>query len=394
MPETVILSRAVDQFRIRPLLEAFHEATGIPLGLMGLDGDFLVSLGRSKACARFHLAPSAGAALCRETHLTMAIRGSAGTYVEYHCALGIVDVAFPVVVDGERIGTVVVGPFLRGPLNGRKVAEQAARYGYDADEYRAALAAVKIYADQEIPRVLAFLMRLAGLVTDLIADHTARVRAERELIEANEELERKVEQRTRDLNEALRTLAEEAAHDHLTGLVNRRYLAESLEREIARSRRSGAPLSLVLIDMDGLKELNDRFGHGTGDRAIVAVAAAMSERVRTGDILGRWGGDEFCAVLADTPLEGAMTVAERLRAGVAADLPGTVSVGAAEWHGESVEQLVHRADDALYRAKRDGRNRCRAHLPLSDPAAAVPAARRAAPAQDPLAPAEAGKSGA
>lgn len=91
----------------------------------------------------------------------------------------------------------------------------------------------------------------------------------------------------------------------------------------------------------------------------------MSERLRRGDILGRWGGDEFCAMLADTPLEGAIAVAERLRAGVAADVRATVSIGVAEWAGEPAETLLHRADDALYRAKRDGRNACRAHLRAS-----------------------------
>ena len=150
-------------------------------------------------------------------------------------------------------------------------------------------------------------------------------------------------------------LAELARTDPLTLLANRRRWDEELAREIARSRRSHVPLAVALLDMDELKAFNDQFGHLAGDALLQDCARAWNREVRTEDLLARYGGDEFGLILPNCALDAATTVVERLRRAT----PGaTCSVGIAEWQpGESKEDLLVRADAALYTAKRNGRGR-------------------------------------
>lgn len=157
-----------------------------------------------------------------------------------------------------------------------------------------------------------------------------------------------------------------ANSDGLTGLQNRRRTTERLEAEIARARRYGTKLSLLLCDVDHFKQVNDQFGHNVGDEVLVRVAATLSETLRQVDLVGRWGGEEFLVLLPDTDGEGARVVAERLRKAVESlpPFPGgpskvTSSIGIASYNGEDNSAVfVDRADQALYRAKKAGRNRC------------------------------------
>jgi diguanylate cyclase (GGDEF)-like protein/PAS domain S-box-containing protein len=172
------------------------------------------------------------------------------------------------------------------------------------------------------------------------------------------------------LEEQLRALA---TQDSLTGAANRRHFVELALRERERSRRSGAALSLCILDADNFKSINDHFGHVAGDHVLAAIARAASGALRAADVLGRIGGEEFAVLLPDTELAGALVVAERVRASVAASevqsgeptdggarppIKATVSVGVAQLRGdESFEELLKRADRALYAAKALGRNR-------------------------------------
>lgn len=157
-------------------------------------------------------------------------------------------------------------------------------------------------------------------------------------------------------------LEHDANTDPLTLLKNRRFVGAQLEHEAARSTRSGVTFSLIMLDLDHFKEINDRFGHDAGDATLRGVAALLSLHARSADILGRWGGEEFVLVLPELPLHDAAEVAERLREIVARHPFGgvgsaTASFGVAEYvPGESVLNLVTRADGALYRAKASGRN--------------------------------------
>jgi diguanylate cyclase (GGDEF)-like protein len=162
--------------------------------------------------------------------------------------------------------------------------------------------------------------------------------------------------------EFFRQLSHLALSDSLTGLANRRGGELAIQREIARARREGTPLSFVLIDVDDFKRWNDDYGHDAGDDVLCQVAGIVGRAVRGSDLAVRWGGEEFLLVLPKVAAEGARVVAERVRA--EAELssvhlrPLTVSAGVAELEpGENVGAVLARADAKLSRAKSHGRNR-------------------------------------
>jgi diguanylate cyclase (GGDEF)-like protein len=154
--------------------------------------------------------------------------------------------------------------------------------------------------------------------------------------------------------------------DGLTGVNNKRYLMDALEREIPRARRHERPLSLMMFDIDHFKEVNDTFGHLAGDFVLKELAQLVKGRLRPDDVLGRYGGEEFAVVLPETPLSGGVKIAEELRQLVAQHhfefeqerIEVTISVGVAQLQeGWDVLQFVKQADEKLYTAKRGGRNR-------------------------------------
>ena len=161
-----------------------------------------------------------------------------------------------------------------------------------------------------------------------------------------------------------------ADEDALTGLAHKIVFAEALAREVARSRRHGHPLSIALLDLDGFKSVNDGFGHLAGDEVLRELAAAVRPLVRTEQLLARFGGDEMALLLPDVTMEGAAAFAEKIRRlveGRAFCFEGrtirlTVSIGIAalEPRDARPEDLVSRADERLYEAKRGGGNRVRA----------------------------------
>jgi two-component system cell cycle response regulator len=156
-------------------------------------------------------------------------------------------------------------------------------------------------------------------------------------------------------------LEEQLFEDPLTRVHNRRYVFSQVTALVSGARRHDRPLAVAMIDLDGFKAVNDRHGHETGDRVLVAAAEALQRALRAEDVLGRLGGEEFLAVLPDTAAAPAARAAERLRAAVA-DAGGPVRVTASVgWAvllpGELPDDLVRRADDALYAAKQEGRDR-------------------------------------
>jgi two-component system cell cycle response regulator len=161
-------------------------------------------------------------------------------------------------------------------------------------------------------------------------------------------------------------LAQQSTTDTLTGLKNRREFDRALLEETARVVRSQTPLGLLLVDVDHFKPYNDNFGHVAGDAALAQVGRILLKNARTNDLPVRYGGEEFAVLLPDTDKDGAMAVAQRIRAAIeGADWPlrvVTVSIGVAiSSHADDNPSLVKRADQALYEAKRQGRN-CVIHL--------------------------------
>jgi len=164
------------------------------------------------------------------------------------------------------------------------------------------------------------------------------------------------------------TLKTQALRDPLTGLFNRRYLEESLDRELSRAERKQSQLSVLMLDIDHFKHLNDTYGHQTGDDMLRQLGRVLTREIRAGDLACRYGGEEFTLILPDASAENALRRAEHIRQAVA-DLPMdperrtygpmTVSLGVAGFpeHGTNAQELLAAADAALYRAKRGGRNR-------------------------------------
>ena len=166
-----------------------------------------------------------------------------------------------------------------------------------------------------------------------------------------------------EANERVQQARQESLTDLLTGQWNRRALQLAIHKEVARSRRSGAPFSLILLDIDHFKDLNDVHGHAVGDAVLMEVAEVVRRGLRDGDELGRWGGEEFMVVAPETGPDQALKLAERLRARLEAHRwsrgPVTASFGVTAYRrGDDLEPLFARADEALYRAKQRGRNGC------------------------------------
>jgi diguanylate cyclase (GGDEF)-like protein len=174
----------------------------------------------------------------------------------------------------------------------------------------------------------------------------------------------------RRLAASLEQVQDLASHDELTRSLNRRSLMAALERERSRAERSGAPFCVALIDLDHFKQVNDIYGHSTGDAVLRDFAASVHRTMRVTDVFGRYGGEEFLMILVGNAQEEAILALERIRAAIAAVewtalTPGrtiTFSAGVASFRkGESIVQLINRADRALYEAKGAGRNQVRAH---------------------------------
>jgi diguanylate cyclase (GGDEF)-like protein len=168
---------------------------------------------------------------------------------------------------------------------------------------------------------------------------------------------------TAQLSEALAAASQQAATDGLTGLPNRRSLDQLLNAQLAMAQREGRPFSVLMLDLDHFKAVNDTHGHAVGDAVLRGFAQRIQAQLRRSDVCARYGGEEFCVVLPGTADALALDAGERLRRAVAGaplapKVPVTVSVGVATWRaGDDAAALLARADEALYTAKRTGRDR-------------------------------------
>jgi len=174
-------------------------------------------------------------------------------------------------------------------------------------------------------------------------------------------LESEIARATAESRQLLHRVTELAERDPLTDVYNRRSFSRRMDEEIARRNRSGMPLSLAVIDLDHFKRINDTYGHATGDDVILRLVEHVHKVLRSSDLCGRWGGEEFLIALPETALLEAGRVLERLRESIADDcgtVPFTFSAGLTQWRdGDDLDSMLLRADTQLYRAKQEGRDR-------------------------------------
>ena len=210
---------------------------------------------------------------------------------------------------------------------------------------------------------------LTGILQDLLSD-TASMQdnlkqSHSELLAAKQDVQ-SAQSRIGELEKALEAASAKVKEDQLTGAFNRRGLEEHFDREIHRAERSGQPLSVALIDVDNFKQLNDRYGHLTGDDVLKYLVDMMHHCLRTSDIVGRFGGEEFVVILPDTPVNEGVELVQRLQRELTKNfflanqdkLVVTFSAGVALWHrGEQDCDVIERADRAMYQAKLAGKNR-------------------------------------
>ncbi|HEY1068532.1 MAG TPA: diguanylate cyclase [Pirellulales bacterium] len=246
----------------------------------------------------------------------------------------------------------------------------------------------KIRAESEAPFIYVVLLTGKTSRQDII--HGLESGADDYVAKPFDEQELQVRLRAgRRIVELHQRLLLQASRDSLTGVYNRKTIVEMLERELARGRRDGRPVSVVMADVDHFKHLNDTFGHLGGDAALREICQRMSQSMRPSDLIGRYGGEEFLIVLPACDREGARTAAERLRRVVWESeipvgenlAPVTLSLGAASSINVSFDAnaLLRAADDALYRAKHSGRNRVETHGSKNEPAKFSSDGRDAAP---------------
>lgn len=207
----------------------------------------------------------------------------------------------------------------------------------------------------------------------MFEDVSERRSTEEALKAAYSELEGLVLQRTAELRSANERLANEAVSDPLTGLYNRRYLGDFVEREISRTRRTGSKIAFAMVDIDHFKRINDTLGHDAGDEVLRQVSSYLTRQIRQEDLAFRYGGEEFLLVLPCVTLAGITARVERICTDLAtlsagenrlALWPLTLSIGVAVFpdDGDSAETVIRCADAALYRAKDAGRNRVAYHV--------------------------------
>jgi diguanylate cyclase (GGDEF)-like protein len=216
------------------------------------------------------------------------------------------------------------------------------------------------YSDLDI---FAIYIYLVSFYIILRLYETVKMSHTESLINLNTNLEKLVHQRTEELRREQERLKVVSTTDPLTKLKNRHRMDEVFENEALKTEKEGEPLSVILLDIDHFKNVNDVYGHNVGDTFLQEIAGVLQETFRENDTIGRWGGEEFLVFLPNTKLHGARQLAERLRETVEQTVFShigrqSISLGVATYaRGESMKSLIHRADSALYLAKKEGRNR-------------------------------------
>jgi diguanylate cyclase (GGDEF)-like protein len=364
------LSDLLDMSLIQTMTDSNFRAGGLPVTIVdALDSSILVKAALPEVCRCLHrddpLVPDSCIAGSR--YFPGLLRTV--DVCRYKCWHGLCHISIPIIVAGQHMGTMFLTRFvLENQLPElKRLAARAAETGVETG-YLAALDRIPVFSAEKVHSILEYNKVLVHFIADLAErslgvtgtkkllseeDRTVKLAHANGLLMAEIAERQKVEEKLRDLSEK----------DHLTMIFNRRKLFELLALEIDKAKRYKRPLSMILLDLDHFKNVNDRYGHNAGDAVLKTTADVIDSVVRKTDIFARYGGEEFVILSPETGREGAMALAEKIRASVEFhDFPFagkiTVSAGVSVFSvGDSVDAFIDRTDRALYSAKRGGRNR-------------------------------------
>jgi diguanylate cyclase (GGDEF)-like protein len=372
------LSDLLDMSIIQKLADSNFSVSGLPMTITdAVDGTILVKSGWPGICTYFHRANQDSHAQCNISDSVVNHHLDKATY-QYRCNNGLWHIAMPVTVAGKHMATLFLTQFWFDyeKIDRKYFANQAIRYGFDMDGYMAALDSMPVFSQEKVDYIVAYDRALVKFISDL-AEHSLReIEGQYELKRAYDLLEMRVKERTADLEEANRLLLIEIAErkhyesklkelsevDHLTMISNRRKLIEVLVYEMEKAKRYARPLSLIMLDLDHFKKINDTYGHNAGDSVLITTVQIINDILRKTDVFARYGGEEFIILCTESGQDGATALAEKIRVAIENfnyHIVGkvTISAGVAEFNGESCEtDFINKADSALYSAKRLGRN--------------------------------------
>lgn len=362
---------------LREMMRFFHEGAGLAVGIIDNEGDWLISLGWQRICVNFHRINPTTKKKCLLCEARIKEYLQDEDYLVYRCPNGLVEVAIPLILENRTLGYFFLGQFFQTPPEGDYFRRQALGYGFDVDDYLTAVARVPVVSEQRIDQLIHFFMLFFDLLMRVGAENRQRKIAEREMEQVKKQLEVRVKERTSELNDALMEIGDLAAQlteylqqvehlavtDLLTQTFNRRKFDEIVDTVEQTEEGGRQGFSLIMLDIDHFKRVNDRFGHSCGDEVLKHLCRLIRALIRQGDLLIRWGGEEFLVLLPETSVTEAGLLAERIRAEVEVESFAqagciTISLGVAQLRpSDSIDELIKRVDQALYQAKQRGRNR-------------------------------------
>ena len=379
--ENFALADILDLDSLQKLQDAFAHANGIASTITDPQGNPLTRPSNHCPVCAMVRATAKGQDRCALSSrvLGQKSRQLMEPYFQPCLSMGFLDAIAPIVVRDRHLANWVMGQACVGSVDEARVADYAREIGADHQVMLAAFHNMPRMPQEEFERKLDFLWRMARQISQLGYNNLKFSRtltqlkvSQWELAQYKQQLEHLVEDRTRELRQAMQEIKWLSQTDSLTGSFNRRYIGDNLLKEIKRARRYHRGLSVVLADLDHFKSVNDNHGHQCGDLVLLKFVEMIQASIRQGvDWVARYGGEEFLIVLPETELHEAETTAQRLRslanqARVQCrdqELAITASYGVCALDFSSqpsqalVEEMINSADTYLYQAKQQGRDR-------------------------------------
>ena len=362
---------------LREMMHFFHEGAKLSVGIIDNRKNWLISLGWQDICKKFHLKHHDTRKNCLLSKDRITKYLQTAEHMVFRCPNGLYEVAIPLFLDSRILGYFFLSQFFQEAPDLDYFKRQALAHGFNLNEYLAAVEKVPIVPEARVEHLIRFFTLFFDLLMRLGSENQQRQKAEQQMEQAKEQLELRVHERTSELNEALAEIGDLAAQlkeslqqvehlavtDTLTQAFNRRKFDEIVDQSTRQEGTALKRFSLIMLDIDHFKQVNDSHGHSIGDEVLKHLCRVIRGVIRQGDQLIRWGGEEFLILLPETTVVDAEPLAERIRSEVAvatfAEVGSiTISLGVAQLlPDDTIDHLIKRVDHALYQAKQAGRNR-------------------------------------